>query len=44
MTPRENLNINVFAGYRYLYIDLKRAAEIEVAIKGALLGVALEFH
>jgi hypothetical protein len=42
--PRENLDINVFAGYRYLYIDYKSVAELEVAIKGAFLGVALEFH
>ena len=41
--PRENLNINVFAGYRYLYIHYTNIGEIEVAIKGAFLGLALEF-
>ncbi len=41
--PRENLNINVFAGYRYLSIHYKNVAEIEVAIKGAFLGLAFEF-
>ena len=41
--PKENLHINVFAGYRYLDIHYKEVAEIEVAIKGAFLGLALEF-
>jgi hypothetical protein len=41
--PRKNLDINVFAGYRYLDIHYEEVAEIEVAIKGAFLGVALEF-
>ncbi len=41
--PRENLDINVFAGYRYLYIHYKAVAEIKVAIKGAFIGLAFEF-
>jgi hypothetical protein len=41
--PGQNLNINVFAGYRYLYIHYEKVAEIEVALKGAFLGLAFEF-
>jgi hypothetical protein len=41
--PRQNLGINVYAGYRYLFIDYKSVAQINVAIKGAFLGVAFEF-
>jgi hypothetical protein len=39
----ENLSINLFAGYRYLYARYKKVAELEVAIKGPLIGIALEF-
>ncbi len=42
--PRKNLDINVFAGYRYLSIEYKKVAAINVDIKGAFLGAALEFH
>jgi hypothetical protein len=42
--PRKNLDINVFAGYRYLSIEYKNVAAIDVDIKGAFLGAALEFH
>jgi hypothetical protein len=42
--PRKNLNINVFAGYRYLSIEYEKVATIDVDLKGPLLGVALEFH
>jgi hypothetical protein len=42
--PRKNLDINVFAGYRYLSIEYKKVAAINVDLKGPLLGVALEFH
>jgi hypothetical protein len=42
--PRKNLDINVFAGYRYLSIEYEKVAAINVDLKGPLLGVALEFH
>ncbi len=42
--PRKNLDINIFAGYRYLSIEYQKVAAIDVDIKGPLLGVALEFH
>ena len=41
--PRQDLHVNVFAGYRYLHIDYKKVAEITVDIKGPLVGVAFEF-
>jgi hypothetical protein len=34
---------NVFAGYRYLYIDFEKKAELEIAIKGPLVGIGFEF-
>jgi hypothetical protein len=41
--PTPNLNINVYAGYRFLHIDYKKIAEIEVDIKGPFVGLAFEF-
>ena len=43
--PRKskNLTINFFAGYRYLYARYKKVAELEIAVKGPLIGVAFEF-
>ena len=40
--PTPNLNINVYAGYRFLYIDYKKIAKIEVDIKGPFVGLAFE--
>jgi hypothetical protein len=37
------LNINVYAGYRFLHIDYKKIAKIEVDIKGPFVGLAFEF-
>jgi hypothetical protein len=35
---------NVFAGYRYLYIDYQKSAnELEVTLKGPILGIGFEF-
>jgi hypothetical protein len=42
--PRKNLDINLFAGYRYLSIEYEKDATIDVDLKGPLLGIALEFH
>jgi len=42
--PRKNLDINVFAGYRYLSIEYEKVATIDVDQKGPFLEVALEFH
>jgi hypothetical protein len=33
----------VYAGYRFLHIDYKKIAEIEVDIKRPFVGVAFEF-
>jgi hypothetical protein len=41
--PRQNLNIDVFAGYRYLYADYESIAALEVTFQGPLVGVAFEF-
>ena len=41
--PKPYLNINVYAGYRFLHIDYKKIAEIEVDIKGPFVGLAFEF-
>lgn len=41
--PTECLTVNVFAGYRYLYIDYKKVAELKVSVRGPLIGVALHF-
>jgi hypothetical protein len=41
--PLEKLNINVFAGYRYLYLHYEKVAEIELTAKGAIVGLAFEF-
>jgi hypothetical protein len=38
-----NLNINVYADYRFLHIDYKKIVEIEVDIKGPFVGLAFEF-
>jgi hypothetical protein len=39
----KNLAINLFAGYRYLYARYKKVAELEVAVKGPLIGIGFEF-
>jgi hypothetical protein len=41
--PKPYLNINVYAGYRFLHIDYKKMVEIEVDIKGPFVGLAFEF-
>ena len=41
--PTKSLAINVFAGYRYLYVQYKKIAKLKVSIRGPLIGVALEF-
>jgi hypothetical protein len=41
--PKPYLNINVYAGYRFLHIDYKKFVEIEVDIKGPFVGLAFEF-
>jgi hypothetical protein len=41
--PKQNVPINVFAGYRYLYVDYEKVAELEVSIQGPFVGLAFEF-
>jgi hypothetical protein len=41
--PKQDLSINVFAGYRYLYVDYEKVAELEVSIQGPVVGLAFEF-
>lgn len=41
--PKPYLNINVYAGYRFLHVEYKKIAEIDVDIKGPFLGLAFEF-
>lgn len=41
--PRQDLHINVFAGYRYLYVQYEKVAELKVTIRGPLVGLAFEF-
>jgi hypothetical protein len=41
--PKPHLNVNVYAGYRFLHIDYKKIAEIKVDIKGPFVGLAFEF-
>ena len=41
--PTKSLAINVFAGYRYLYVQYKKIAKIKVSIRGPLIGVAFHF-
>lgn len=41
--PKKNLDVEVFAGYRYLNIVYKDVAAIDIDVKGPLLGVGLKF-
>lgn len=40
---KETWNILGRVGYRYLYVRYKKVAELEIAVKGPIIGVAFEF-